>query len=488
MESLPVLPQAAPRPILNRSPGEPRGRYAFVSLGCPKNLVDSERMLGLLQLEGYQLVPDPDGADFVVVNTCGFIERAREESFGAIDEMLTLKKEGRLRGVIVSGCLAERQKEQLLEDRPGIDALVGVFGREEVTRVADRLIGRQEEQRSVFKPAPIRALSDRQRLRITPKHFAYLKISEGCDRLCTFCAIPKMRGKHASKPIEEIIKEAQELAADGVRELIIVAQDTTYYGIDMYGEPRLAQLLRELDKVEGIDWIRLMYFYPMYITDELIDTLAYSRRIIPYIDIPLQHINDTMLRRMSRRVNRADTEKLLESLRQRIPNLTLRTTFITGFPGETDEQFEEMVEFAQKLHFERMGVFTYSLEPGTPAVQLDEHLPDAVKEARRERLMEVQQEVAFRWANAQVGKTLDIILDQAVPEEKNVWIGRSQADAPDVDAAVFVTGGKKKLQEGDIVPVEIVATRDYDLIGVAAGNPRPRRKPVKQDDACSVPQ
>jgi ribosomal protein S12 methylthiotransferase len=470
-------------------PKQPKGTYAFVSLGCPKNLVDSERMLGLLQIDGYRLVPEPDGADFVVVNTCGFIERARTESFGAIDEMLALKKNGRTRGVIVSGCLAERQKEDLLTDRPEIDALVGVFSREEITKVADRLIGHQHEQRTIFAPAPIRALSDRQRLRITPKHFAYLKISEGCDRLCTFCAIPKMRGKHATKPMEEVVREAEELAADGVRELIIVAQDTTYYGIDLYGEPRLAELLRRLEKVDGIDWIRLMYFYPMYISSELIDVIAFSKKIIPYIDMPLQHINDTMLRRMSRRVNRAETVHQIEALRQRIPGLTLRTTFITGFPGETEEQFQEMAEFIREQKFERMGVFTYSLEPGTPAVQLDEHLSDEVKEDRRERLMEIQQEVVFARTAEQVGKTLDVILDQPVPNEKNVWIGRSTADAPDVDALVFVTGDKRKLHAGDIVPVEIVATQDYDLIGIAAGNPRPRTKAkVVRDDACAVPQ
>ncbi|MCA9210262.1 MAG: radical SAM protein, partial [Planctomycetales bacterium] len=266
------------------SAGQPKGSYAFVSLGCPKNTVDSERMLGLLQLDGYKLVAEPDGADFVIVNTCGFIERARDESFASIDEMLRLKQDGRTRGVIVSGCLAERQKEQLLESRPQIDSLVGVFGREEITKVADRLLGNLAEQRTVFQPAPIRALPDTERLRITPRHFGYLKISEGCDRLCTFCAIPKMRGKHASKPIEAVRREAEQLAADGVRELIVVAQDTTYYGLDLYGETRLAELLRELDQVEGIEWIRLMYFYPMYIDDKLIRTIAESQRIVPYID------------------------------------------------------------------------------------------------------------------------------------------------------------------------------------------------------------
>src|SRR3954447_26134799 len=376
-------------------PADSKGTYAFISLGCPKNLVDSERMLGLLQLDGYDLVSDPDGADFVVVNTCGFIERARTESFSAIDEMLELKKQGRTRGVIVSGCLAERQKEQLLEDRPGIDHLVGVFGREEITRVADRLVGRLEEQRTVFKPAPIRALSDRDRLRITPRHFAYLKISEGCDRLCTFCVIPKMRGKHASKPIEEVVAEAEQLAGDGVRELIVVAQDTTYYGMDLYGQPRLAELLRRLEEVVGIDWIRLMYFYPMYIDDELMNTIAESEKILPYIDIPLQHASDAMLKRMSRRVTRAQTEELLARLQSRIKGLTLRTTFITGFPGETDDDFNQLVEFVEKHRFERMGVFTYSFEPDTPAAKLPNHVAAEVMNARREKLMQLQQDIAF---------------------------------------------------------------------------------------------
>ena len=456
-----------------------KGTYAFVSLGCPKNTVDSERMLGLLQIDGYDLVSDPDGADFVVVNTCGFIERARAESFSAIDEMLALKERGRTRGVIVSGCLAERQKEQLLTDRPAIDHLVGVFGREEITRVADRLVGHLDEQRTVFRPAPIRALSDRDRLRITPRHFAYLKISEGCDRLCTFCAIPKMRGKHASKPIEEIIAEAEQLAADGVRELIVVAQDTTYYGLDLYGHPRLAELLLRLEEVVGFDWIRLMYFYPMYIDDELIDTLAQSRKIVPYIDIPLQHASDAMLRRMARRVTRAGTEELLGRLRSRIKGLSLRTTFITGFPGETDEDFAELVEFVHQQRFERMGVFTYSLEPDTPAANLPDRVPASVAEARRDELMRVQQEICFAALAHQVGRTLDVILDQPVPGEKNVWVGRSQADAPDVDGLVFVTGHQHKLRAGDIVPCEIVATQEYDLVAVAAGKPKPRIKPAE---------
>ncbi len=384
--------------------------------------------------------------------------------------MLKLKRQGQLRGVIVSGCLAERQKESLLEERPDIDHLVGVFGREHVTKVADRLLGGLTEQRTVFQPAPTHPLPDTARLRITPRHFAFLKISEGCDRLCTFCAIPKMRGKHATKPIEEVVAEARELAADGVRELVIVAQDTTYYGKDLYGEPRLVELLRELEQVEGLDWIRLMYLYPMYFSDELIETIAASRRIVPYLDMPLQHISDTMLRRMQRRVNRADTETLLRKLRASIPNLVMRTTFIVGFPGETDEQFDELVDFAKDQQFERLGVFTYSFEPDTPAAKLPDHVPSRIMEARRARLMAEQQEIAFRWNAQQLGRRLEVLIDTPMPGERDVWIGRSYADAPDVDGVVYVTG--EGLSVGKIAPCEIVASREYDLVGALSGDPR----------------
>ncbi len=447
-----------------------KGSYSFISLGCPKNLVDSERMLGLLQLDGYRLVSEPEGADFVVVNTCGFIERARDESYAAIHEMLDLKRRGGTKGVIVSGCLAEREKEALLERCPDIDHLVGVFGREHVTKVADRLLGGLVEQRTVFRPAPSKPLPDTDRLRITPRHFAFLKISEGCDRLCTFCAIPKMRGKHATKPIEEVVAEARELVRDGVRELNIVAQDTTYYGIDLYGRPRLAELLAELGRIEGLDWIRVMYLYPMYFNDELIDVLAQSPKIVPYLDLPLQHINDVMLRRMQRRVNRTDTEALLTRLRKAIPGLVLRTTFLVGFPGETDAQFDELVEFVREQRFERLGVFTYSYEADTPSARLGEHLDEDLKNSRRERLMAAQQEVAFAWNDRQIGKQLDVLIDRPVPNERNAWIGRSYADAPDVDGVVYVTG--KKLRPGELVSCEIVASRDYDLIGAAVGKPR----------------
>ncbi|MFG0335515.1 MAG: MiaB/RimO family radical SAM methylthiotransferase, partial [Maioricimonas sp. JB049] len=276
--------------LAENGPEFSKGRYAFVSLGCPKNLVDSEKMLGTLALDGYTLVSEPDGADFVIVNTCGFIEQSRAESKSVIQEMLELKRQGRTKGVIVAGCLPERVGGSLLEELPEIDHVVGVWGRDEINRVADRLVGGIQEQRELFRPAPIRALDDRARLRITPGHYAYLKISDGCDRTCTFCSIPKMRGKHVTKPIEQVVAEARELAADGVRELILVAQDTTYYGMDLYGEVRLVDLIRELEQVEGIDWVRLMYLYPVNFTDQLIETIASSRKVIPYLDMPLQHI------------------------------------------------------------------------------------------------------------------------------------------------------------------------------------------------------
>jgi ribosomal protein S12 methylthiotransferase len=441
--------------------------FAFVSLGCPKNLVDSERMLGNLCQDGYALVPEADGADVVIVNTCGFIEPARQESIGVINEMLALKQKGRVGAVVVAGCLAERKREELLHALPGVDHIVGVFGREEITKVVGRAVAGTNEQRSLFRPAPIRAQEDTARLRITPRHYAYLKISEGCDRLCTFCAIPGMRGKHVSKPIEEVIREAKELVDDGVRELIVVAQDTTYYGMDLYGRVRLAELLRELDHLEGLRWIRILYAYPINFSDELIEALAGAKRILPYLDLPLQHINDRLLRRMQRRVNRKATEHLLDRLRTAIPSLVLRTTFIVGFPGETDAAFEELVAFARARKFERVGVFPYSLEPGTPAARLDGHLPEEIKMQRRDRLMEAQQEVAFAWTCRQVGRELEVIVDRTDPELSTQVQARGYADAPEIDSIVRVKG--KGLRAGDFARVKVTGADGYDLIARAIG-------------------
>lgn len=479
MQQLPILDQSQPtQPFAEATDiANAKGRYAFVSLGCPKNLVDSEKMLGTLAVEGYSLVSEPVGADFVIVNTCGFIDSSREESKAVIREMLDLKAAGKTKGVIVAGCLPERLGAAgLREELADIDHVVGVFGRDEISQVADRLVrdvGQTErpsaeelldEQRNVFRPAPIQALDDRARLRITPSHFAYLKISEGCDRTCTFCSIPSMRGKHVTKPIEMVVAEAKELAADGTKELILVAQDTTYYGLDLYGEVRLVQLLKELEKVEGIEWIRLMYLYPVHFTDELIDTIAESTKILPYLDMPLQHISSRVLKRMQRRVNREQTIELVTKLRERIPNLVMRTTFVVGFPGETEEEFQELKDFVYEFRFERMGVFPYSLEPGTPAVKLDGHLPEDVKQARVDELMALQQDIAFAFGDTLVEYELDVLIDAEL--EDGLYAGRIYADAPEIDGTVFVQAEEEKLPLGEFVPVEILERRGYDLIGV----------------------
>jgi ribosomal protein S12 methylthiotransferase len=462
---------------------KPKGTFSFVSLGCPKNLVDSERMLGLLAQDGYHLVPDAEKADLVIINTCGFIDAARQESLGVIREMIERKKAGTLKGVVVAGCLAERQKEMLLEEVPEVDQVVGVFGREEIARVADRIMGDLHEQRTVFRPAPVQAQDDRARLRITPRHLAYLKVSEGCDRLCTFCAIPYMRGKHVTKPIEKVIDEARELAADGVRELNLVAQDMTYYGVDLYGRPRLAELLRALDEVEGIDWVRVLYNYPNYFTDELYEVLGSARKVIPYLDMPLQHINDRMLKMMNRRHTRAETEAIVGRLRASVPNLVLRTTFIVGFPGETEAEFDELLDYVKASRFERLGAFTYSLEPDTPAAKLADHLPDSVKNDRSDRVMAAQQEIAFAFNASLIGRSLDVLIDAPVPEEGGLFVGRSYADAPDVDGVTYVQGAG--LEPGDLVACEVVASQGYDTVARAGsmpprrrrGRPKPRKKP-----------
>jgi ribosomal protein S12 methylthiotransferase len=468
MLQLPIVDGSSPEATTDNDEGiqQTKGTYAFVTLGCPKNLVDSEKMLGTLALDGYSLVSNPDGADFVIVNTCGFIESSRQESKDVIREMLTLKRQGKTRGVIVAGCLPQRLGPALLDELPEIDHIVGVFGRDEINRVADRLVGNVREQRELFRPAPIKAMDDRSRLRLTPDHYAYLKISEGCDRTCTFCSIPKMRGKHVTKPIEMVVEEAKELVGDGVRELILVAQDTTYYGMDLYGEVRLVQLLKELEKVEGIDWLRLMYLYPINFSDQLIDTIANSSRIIPYLDMPLQHINDQVLKRMQRRVNSAQTRELVSKLRDRVPNLVLRTTFVVGFPGETDQQFEELRDFVAETEFQRMGVFTYSLEPDTPAVKLDGHLPQDVMNARRDELMALQQGIAFDFADSMVGYELDAMIDQQIDD--NTWLGRCYTDAPEIDANVIISGSGIKV--GDKVPVILEGRQDYDWVGVLSDN------------------
>ena len=449
---------------MNSPQEKPKGTCSLVTLGCPKNLVDSERMLGLLDADGYQLVDRPEGADFVVINTCGFIEIARQESLEAIREMIRLKERGQVGRVIVAGCLAERDRESLLETCPGIDRLVGVFARDEIVRAVEVPPDGPETQRAIIHPVPDHALLDNDRLRITLKHVAYLKIAEGCDRRCSFCTIPSIRGRHLSKSIDQVVVEAEQLVAGGVRELVLVSQDTSYYGVDTSGHPQLAQLLVRLEQIDGLDWIRLMYLYPMHLTNELIGVIASPGKTLPYVDMPLQHISDDILKRMNRRPGRAEIEKLIQRLRRQIEGVVIRTTMITGFPGETDEQFDELLRFVRRSRFERLGAFAYCREPNTPAARLDGQLPDSLKQKRRDRLMEVQQEVAFDWNCSQVGKRLEVLIDRCIPGEKNAYVGRSCADAPDVDGAVYVTG--ENLLPGQIVPCEIVSFQGYDLVGV----------------------
>ncbi|MEM9703944.1 MAG: 30S ribosomal protein S12 methylthiotransferase RimO, partial [Planctomycetota bacterium] len=403
---------------------------------------------------------------------CGFIGPSREESKSVVSEMLDLKAAGRTGGVVVAGCLPGRVgAEQVRKDLPGVDHVMNVFGRDEIGTVADRLTqGRRgispvTEQRDVFRPAAIRALDDTARLRITPDHYAYLKISEGCDRTCTFCSIPMMRGKHVTKPIEQVVQEAKELVADGVRELIIVAQDTTYYGLDLYGEVRLAALLRELEKVDGLQWIRLMYLYPIHFTDELIDVIAGGGKVLPYLDMPLQHVSDRVLKRMTRRTTRAKTEALVAKLRERIPNLVLRTTMLVGFPGETEADFRELVDFVTDWRFERLGAFPYSPEPGTPSVRMKEHVPPEVAQQRVDELMAAQQSAAFSFAESLVGYELDVLVDSENGDGS--YSGRTFADAPEIDGSVRLTIPPEvdaELDVGAFIPAELTARDGYDWL------------------------
>lgn len=451
------------------------GTCSLICLGCPKNLVDAEQILGRLCLEGYRFVSEPRGAELVIVNTCGFIDAAREESFEVIDQMLALKKAGLVGRVIVAGCLAERLGSELLNSRPEIDRVVGVFARDEIAQTAKNICSGGDKppadsQLVLLTPQPEQALSDNHRLSLLPRHTAYLKIAEGCDRSCAFCSIPKMRGRYSSKPLEEVVAEAQQLAASGVRELVLIAQDTSYYGRDLYGRPQLAELLRRLVQVDSLDWIRIMYLYPNTLTDELIDVVAAGGKILPYLDIPLQHINDDVLARMKRGITGTRCRELLDKLRQRIAGLVLRTTLMTGFPGESESQFEELLDFVGEVRFERLGVFAYCDEPDTASFDLDGRLPVEVREARRDAILAAQQPISAAFNQAKVGARMDILLDRDIPGEKNAYIGRGVADAPEVDGLVYVTG--RGIAAGQFVECEIVAAQEYDLIAAAVGEPR----------------
>ncbi|HSU68539.1 MAG TPA: 30S ribosomal protein S12 methylthiotransferase RimO [Tepidisphaeraceae bacterium] len=467
---------------------------AFVSLGCPKNLVDSERMLGLLAQDGLVVTPDAAKADAIVINTCGFLEASKTESLQAIRGAIEMKQSGRCKRVVVAGCLVQRHKTKLLAEVPEVDRLVGVFDREHIVEaVRGKENPRQEHGHYLGKyhdlSKELAALNrmavdpdakqtkanrlpvfedDRARLRLTPRHFAYLRISEGCNQGCAFCTIPSIRGLMRSKPVEQILLEAKELAADGAVELNLIGQDTTSFGTDIGYGPGLSGLLRTLNKeLKDVHWLRLMYAYPSCFTDEMIRTIAESDRVVKYIDMPLQHINDEILTKMKRRVTREQIETLLEKLRKWVPGIAIRTTFIAGSPGETDAQHDELVQFVKDFGFDMMGVFPYSAEPGTPMGRMEGQVVDEVKKQRVEELMLAQQDVAFAKAKAQVGNVIEVLVDRAAGRDiEDGFVARSRSQAPDIDSVTFVHGDK--LHPGQLVNVKVTDFQAYDLVAHVA--------------------
>lgn len=463
-------------------------KVAFVALGCAKNLVDSEKMLGQLAEHGAVITADESDADVIVINTCGFLEASRKEAHEAIAEAVEQKTSGRCRRVVVAGCLVQRDGERLMEAVPGIDALVGVHQRDDIVDAALKPVTGGRRKKSE-RPRPDLFLgdyhpyvaTDTARLRLTPRHYAYLRISEGCNQKCTFCTIPSIRGPMHCKPVDVILAEARELAADGAVELNLIGQDTTSYGRDIGYGPGLAGLLRELNRSAEVSWIRLLYAYPTDFTDEMIDAIAESDRVVKYIDIPLQHINDRVLKAMHRRVTRRQTEELLQRLRRRIPGVTIRTTFIAGFPGETEAEFTELLDFVRAFGFSAVGVFPYSLEPDTPAGRMKGQIPDPVKQARADAIMETQQQVAFAQAAGRAGTLFDVLIDARLKDGQ--FVGRHAGQAPEVDSVTYVLSdglgrakpdprsarkarrpGSPPLEPGQIVRVACENSQGYDLI------------------------
>lgn len=433
----------------------------FISLGCDKNLVDTEVMLGLLASKGHQMVDDERDADIIVINTCCFIHDAKEESIQNILEMAKLKKEGRLKALIVTGCLAQRYKEEIIEEIPEVDAVLGTTSYDKILDAIDEALkGQHSIEMTDIDALPI---VDTKRLVTTGGHFAYLKIAEGCDKHCTYCIIPKIRGNFRSVPMERLIKEAEELAEQGVKELILVAQETTLYGKDIYGEKSLHKLLKELCKIVGIQWIRILYCYPEEITDELIQVMKEEKKICHYLDLPIQHASDEVLKRMGRRTSKAQLKEIIGKLRREIPDITLRTTLISGFPGETEEQHEELMEFVDEMEFDRLGVFTYSPEEDTPAALMDDQIEEEVKEDRQAELMELQQDIAFDLAEDMIGKEVLVLIEGKVADE-NAYVGRTYKDAPNVDGLIFVNT-EEELMSGDFARVKVTGALEYDLIG-----------------------
>lgn len=444
-------------------------KTAIVSLGCAKNLVDSELMLGKLRERGFDTVAETEDADVIIVNTCAFIEEAREEAINTILELAELKKGEKRRLLVVAGCLAQRYSEEIKAELPEVDAIVGINSVNEIADVVEKAWseapGEVEEALSDNYGA---SYMNGPRVLSTPAGSAYLKIAEGCDNRCSFCAIPLIRGRMRSRTPEDIVSEAKELAAEGVREVNIIAQDTTKYGKDLFGEPRLSMLLKELEKIDGLELIRLLYLYPDEIDDELIDTIASSKKIAHYIDLPLQHISDTLLKKMNRRGNSAQVRNVISKLKAKIPDCIFRTTFIVGFPGETDEDFEELTAFVREYDFDRIGVFKYSPEEGTPAAKMAGQVPEKVKQERYNILYSVAQRISHLQSNKRIGQKVRVITE-GVSEDGIFFYGRSYAEAPDSDGKIFFTS-EEPLKEGDIVEVKLLIAEDYDMTGSATGS------------------
>lgn len=433
----------------------------FVSLGCDKNLVDTEVMLGLLASRGHQMVDSEEIADVIVINTCCFIHDAKEESIQTILEMAEYKKAGSCKALIVTGCLAQRYKQEIIDEIEEVDAVLGTTSYDKIVEAIDEaLAGHTSVEMTDIDALP---LVESKRLVTTGGHFAYLKIAEGCDKHCTYCIIPKIRGNFRSVPIERLLKEAEDLVAQGVKEIILVAQETTLYGKDLYGEKSLHKLLREFCKISGLRWIRILYCYPEEITDELIQVIKEEDKICNYLDLPIQHASDGILKRMGRRTSKEQLVEIIGKLRKEIPDIAIRTTLITGFPGETQEQHEELMEFVDEMEFDRLGVFTYSPEEDTPAAVMPDQIPEDVKEDRQAELMELQQEIAFDLAEEMIGREVLVMIEGKVADE-NAYVGRTYKDAPNVDGLIFVES-EEELMSGDFARVRITGALEYDLMG-----------------------
>ncbi len=436
-------------------------KILFVSLGCDKNLVDAEKMLGLLNRDGHTFTDDEQEAEVVVVNTCCFIGDAKEESINTILEMAELKKAGRCRALIVTGCMAQRYRQEIMDEIPEVDGIIGTSTYDEITNVLEQVLG--GESVSCFADLDVLPEVEADRMITTGGYYSYLKIAEGCDKRCTYCIIPSLRGNYRSIPMEHLIDEAQKLVDKGVRELILVAQETTLYGKDLYGKKMLPQLLRELGEIPGLYWIRIQYCYPEEITDELIEAIKSEEKVCHYLDIPIQHASDRILKRMGRRATQAQLREIIDKLRREIPDIALRTTMISGFPGETQEDHEEVMAFVDEMEFERLGVFAYSAEEGTPAADFSDQVSPEIKEERRNEIMELQQEIAFEKSASIVGRVLDVMIEGKVADEP-VYVGRTYMDAPGVDGYIFVNSGELFIS-GDFVRVKVVGSNEYDLIG-----------------------